>query len=184
MSQWVNIWPRLELSASKFSFYMKQVQQGLTLIELLVGMAVVVITLTVGVPSFQDFLKDSRLTTQVNEMVSSFNYARMEAVQRSRVVRVSAANNNWANGWTVWVDLDADGQLDTNENLLTMQALDTGMTLTPQGGATELLYSGEGMITGGVGETFQLCDDRTGEEGRAILVQASGAVRLSNIECS
>lgn len=163
---------------------MKQTQQGVTLIELLVGMAVVVITLTVGIPNFQAFLKDSRLTTQVNEMVSSFNYARMEAVQRSRVVRVTASNNRWENGWSVWVDLDADGQLDDSENLLTMQGLDTGMTLTPQGGSTELLYSGEGMMTGGVGETFQLCDDRTGEEGRSIFVQASGAVRLTNIECS
>ena len=56
-------------------------QEGLTLIELMVTMAVMVILAAVAVPNFQEHLRDNRGITQINELVSAMNLARSEATK-------------------------------------------------------------------------------------------------------
>ena len=58
--------------------------QGFTLMELMVTLAVAAIVLTVGVPSFSGVIKDSRMTTQANQIVTSVKMARSAAVRYQR----------------------------------------------------------------------------------------------------
>ena len=51
-------------------------QNGFTLVELMIGLAIAAIVLSIGVPSFGDLMRNNRMTTQVNELVGALNLAR------------------------------------------------------------------------------------------------------------
>jgi type IV fimbrial biogenesis protein FimT len=66
---------------------------GFTLIELMVGVAVLAIALGVGVPSMSEFIKNSRLAAHTNDLLTSLHLARTEAIKRNaRVTLCKSAN--------------------------------------------------------------------------------------------
>ncbi len=104
-------------------------QAGFTLIELMVGVAIMAVLLMVGVPSFQSAVASSRLTTHTNDMVSTLAQARTEAIRRgTRVTVCKSANatqcataNAWTQGWIVFIDTTratSDSTVDTGEAIL------------------------------------------------------------------
>jgi type IV fimbrial biogenesis protein FimT len=60
----------------------KNNQSGFTLIELIMTLVVGGIVMTMAVPSFSTFIKNNQLTTQANDMVSTINLSRTEAIKR------------------------------------------------------------------------------------------------------
>ena len=100
---------------------------GFTLLELMVILAIVSITVSLGVPGFRGVILDSRMVSDANQFVSAINLARSSAVrfQRDAVICTSddysaatptcSGDTNWAAGWIVWVDKDRDATVDTDE---------------------------------------------------------------------
>jgi prepilin-type N-terminal cleavage/methylation domain-containing protein len=92
-----------------------KISVGFTLIELVVTLAVVAILTTVGLPALGDYLRNSRLTTQTNDLVAAFNFARGEAITRNQNVYITMLNisantaNEWGPGWEIWIDGRRDG---------------------------------------------------------------------------
>lgn len=92
-----------------------KISVGFTLIELVVTLAVVAILTTVGLPALGDYLSNSRLTTQTNDLVAAFNFARGEAITRNQNVYVTMLRtpvntaNEWGPGWEIWIDGRRDG---------------------------------------------------------------------------
>ena len=92
-----------------------KISVGFTLIELVVTLAVVAILTTVGLPALGDYLSNSRLTTQTNDLVAAFNFARGEAITRNQNVYVTMLKtpvntaNEWGPGWEIWIDGRRDG---------------------------------------------------------------------------
>lgn len=97
-------------------------EKGFTLIELMVTIAVAAILMMVGVPSFVAFHRNSQLTSAANSFIAALNAARGEAMKRGRqAVVVPRADNDWATGWTVFVDTDNNRKLDDSDILITRQ---------------------------------------------------------------
>jgi type IV fimbrial biogenesis protein FimT len=108
-------------------------QRGLTLVELLTIVAISVILLTMGVPGYAYFLNQNRLAGVTNELVTSLNLARSEAIKRGvRVTLCKSANamdeypvcapeTSWLEGWLVFVDRGMVGQLDGTDKILWVQ---------------------------------------------------------------
>lgn len=61
---------------------------GFTIIELMVAVAVIVILLLLGLPSFQGTRQRSALRGASEHLVSFWNQARMEAAKRNKMVKV------------------------------------------------------------------------------------------------
>ncbi len=112
-------------------------QAGFTLIELMVGVAIMAVLLMVGVPSFQSAVASNRLTSSTNDVVSALAMARTEAIRRGTRVTVCKSANaaqcttagNWAQGWIVFIDTtrtSADAQVDGGEAILSRHAATSG----------------------------------------------------------
>ena len=167
---------------------------GFTLLELMVTLAVVAITLSLGIPSFRSVVLDSRMVSDANQFVSAISLARSSAVrfQRDAIICTStdysaatpscSGGTDWTAGWIVWVDKDRDGIVDSAE-VIAVQAPLNDQTLFTATAAGRFAYDSRGFGLG-AGDTLTLCDNRTGETGRAVNVNAVGRTNVSEFECS
>ncbi len=169
-------------------------EKGFTLLELMVTLAIASILLSVGVPGFRSVIMDSRLVRDSNHFVASINLARSSAVrfQRSATVCTSAnfnavlpscsGSSDWSQGWIVWVDKDRDGAIDANEILSVQEPMDSVTTFSATNAAL-FSYDARGFGSSPADELL-MCDDRSGETGRRIRVNAVGRTHVKQQGCS
>jgi type IV fimbrial biogenesis protein FimT len=95
---------------------MKYHSSGFTLLEFLVTIAVLAVIVSIGVPNFRDFVRNSRMSAAANDIITDFNLARSEAVKRRVPVTLCKSQDGAAcdaddtdpfGRWIVFVD-DAD----------------------------------------------------------------------------
>ncbi|MFO7903299.1 MAG: GspH/FimT family pseudopilin [Pirellulaceae bacterium] len=75
---------------------------GVTLIELLVAILIIAILATIGIPNFQQTIRNNRVTSQSNELVALISYSKSEAIRRSEDVTVQFSDEG--NVWTALVE--------------------------------------------------------------------------------
>lgn len=85
--------------------------QGLTLLELLIVMAIVVIFATIGVPSFNSFMARERLAVATNELYNAYRFARNEAIKTSSSMTLNATTVDDDGYWRGWQVTDKDGNV-------------------------------------------------------------------------
>lgn len=100
---------------------------GFTLVELMVTVAIVGIVTAAGIPSFQSVMRQNQASGLTNELVSSLNLARSEAIKRGMTVTMCKSADpdaddpscstdvDWDAGWLIFVDKDGDGTVDGGE---------------------------------------------------------------------
>ncbi len=155
---------------------------GLTLIELVVTIAVLAITLGLGVPSFNSLIINNRLTTQANALVASVNLARSEAVKRGVQVRIAEESGNWKRGWRVTV---AGAK---NRVLLRVQfpfeGKSTLSALRDSNRVKQMNFSPRGFLIGNA-VTFELCNSgASANRQKKLIISSSGRVKVSDGACS
>ena len=126
-------------------------QLGVTMVEVMMGIAVTGVLTTAALPSFDNMLRKRHLAPTTNELLTSLNLARSEAMTRGGRVAVVARDANWAAGWQVFVDANDNGELDASEQVIRdFSPAAPGMTITPQFGitypGTVLSYEGTGRL--------------------------------------
>lgn len=177
--------------------------QGFTLIELMVTMAVAAILLTQAVPSFRAMIANNRITSQVNELVTSINYGRSEAAKLNQSVVLCRSTNPtsaspscdtsagnakfWSNGWLVFADINTNATYESaTDTLIRVGGPSTSMiqvrTNTTANKNLQINANGSTNESGGTA-TFVICDDRDGDGnfdaayGKEIRVQPSGHIQ-------
>jgi len=161
---------------------------GFTLVELMVTVVIVAILLTVAVPSFQEMVKNNRISIATNEFVDIVQFARTEAVKRSTSVTVEATNpantgNEWGQGITVGVDTNSDGNISGAEVLRIVEPFAASLALDGDNGFTQFAFRPNGFTDLGSDQTLTLCDDRSGETGRQFQILVSGLIRSTTLIC-
>lgn len=150
--------------------------RGLTLIELLVVLTIGAILLAVGLPNFQDFIRDQRVRAIASDMVGDFALARAEAVRYStRVVIARAgfagcpiAGTVWRDGWCIFVDNNNNTTMDAGEQIKVQQAAGGGVRICSA--ATDftntIIFGPRGQVIRasaiGANDGMTITDDTTG----------------------
>lgn len=118
---------------------------GFTLVELMVVVAVLAALLSVGGPSFMEWIQNSRIRTATESLQNGLQVARAEAVRRN--TNVEFVLQGAGGGWLV--------QLQQGAVFVQQSAAEGGanviVTATP-GGSTTLTYNGMGRVNTGNGD--------------------------------
>jgi len=151
---------------------MPRFARGLTLIELMITIIIASILLSIGIPSFNHLIQRNRLTTYANEMVTTVNLARSEAIKRGTPIIISSTGGtNWSQGW----DLNI---VSTDELLRTAPALDGDSTFT--GSVTSVTFNSRGFTTLGALASWNLCNADV-ETGRRITIAITGRISVTEL---
>lgn len=164
-------------------------QRGFTLVELMITLVVLAIVIGLAAPSMLDLIRSNRIETASNELVSAFNYARVEAVKRGQRVSACPSTNGtscsgtaWQNGWIVFVD-GAATDMAANPTVVTVLsrrgALATGVTAV---GGGFVRYSGLGFapVRSNVEVSSTGC---TGNRKRVIAFTPAGRIGVTRASC-
>ncbi|PIE70604.1 MAG: hypothetical protein CSA22_07020 [Deltaproteobacteria bacterium] len=106
-------------------------QQGMTMIELMVTVAIVAVMVTAAAPSFNDWISSNRLKSSAREIRSMLEMARLSAVRERENVVVSFTTGLAENGtYVVFVDDGAnDNVQDASETVLGSGSMPKRVTL-------------------------------------------------------
>lgn len=157
-------------------------------------LAVGSLVLSLGVPSFQGVVMDSRMVSGTNQFISAVSLARSSAVRYQRNATVCTSNDysaatptcsgstNWSNGWVVWVDKDRDAAIDADEVVAAHGPVD-GSTTMATAGTNRFTYDSRGFGISAA-DVLTVCDNRDAETGRRVTVNAVGRTSVFDFACS
>ncbi|MCQ3830767.1 GspH/FimT family pseudopilin [Microbulbifer elongatus] len=113
-----------------------QRQPGFTLIELIVGIAILAIAISLAAPSMSELVRRYRSESKAQELFDLLIFMRVKAYseqQRYTLCPIGAdsnCGNDWALGAMLFADSDADGEKDADEMVeRTFSGAEAGGTL-------------------------------------------------------
>lgn len=158
-------------------------QRGFSLVELLVTIAILTIIVSLGVPLYSQFTRDSAISGATSELVALVGEARSRAVAEREGIVVSrllddADDGDWSGGWDS--SRVADGER--------LQLVDRGgargnmIAVIEVNDVNSVTFDREGRATPAL--EFQVCRiNDPGQRGRTIEVSAIGRVSITGFDC-
>ncbi|MFN7096480.1 MAG: GspH/FimT family pseudopilin [Gammaproteobacteria bacterium] len=169
------------------------VRTGYTLIEMLMTLVLIGILAAIAYPSYRAVMQNIRVDAITNDFMSSLSYARSEALKRDESISICAAadssltscgnSTNWANGWIIFVDSDADGVIATSsDRLKTHNALDSGSLISSTLAA--ITYNRSGFLSAGIGSFTITVPGCSGNGAKLITLSATGRASITSTACT
>ena len=159
---------------------------GFTMFELLITLGIVGILSVIALPNMSSFMKNNRLTTQINSLLSYLQYARSEAILRHKQIIICASSDEvscsggWSDGWIVFNDDDQSGDLSGTETILKVHEKLQGETVLSSSGPSTIIFDRRGFTPDSAG-TFSLCDDRGVDDAKSISISNTGRIRNGGV---
>ncbi|GAB3549347.1 type IVa pilus pseudopilin TppE [Noviherbaspirillum agri] len=169
------------MNASRCSLIARRIaaraQDGFTLIELMVTVAVLSILLAVATPSFENALLGTKLGSYANNLVSSAIVARSEAIKRNATVTLCASadgancatSGGWQQGWIVMAGTTVIQHQQAVPGGFKITGVDAGSTPT-----LSLTFQPTGV--GATQASFTICraTPTAGSQERVVSISATG----------
>src|SRR5215831_9254005 len=114
---------------------------GFTVIELMIAVSIIAILMVVAAPSLRDVIRNARMTSLANDIMTDLSLARGEAVKRGVRISMCASNTGtactnteWRFGWIIFAEADtagSQGTVDPNDVILKVSPKINGADETP-----------------------------------------------------
>lgn len=163
-----------------------RLRHGFTLIELMIGLALIGILLSWGVPSFVNLYQRTLLASQTGRLASDLFHARSEAIKRNLPVVIcrsedasscasdGSSRSDWSVGWITFANKDDDKVRDPDEDVIRIGAPVPRKLSLHFNHWWRLTFRPSGRAGNG---TFTLCDAEKNQQ--KIVVFLSGRTRIS-----
>ncbi len=163
---------------------------GRSLIELMVLLAILSILLTAALPNLHGMRENTRRSQSVNQMIALLHHARSSSVYARAVVTVCQGNTNcsgsqnWNGNILVFLDHNANGQMDANDILLYQSEIADEYRWRWNRSQGHIQFEADGS-TRALNGTLTLCKSSTPQ--RQVVVSLSGRTRTqkasANADC-
>lgn len=172
---------------------MKRTENGMTLLELMIVLSIAGVMAAIAIPSFVTLIKNNRLTTYTNDLVTGFMMARSEAIKRNvpagapvTICRSSNANaatptcagagtGGWEIGWFISTTTPAAAVLMRHGPYV-------GANFTMIGNnnvANSVSYNSDGLLSNAAFGSITVSDGRAAPTGvRTICIAVTGRPRV------
>ena len=184
--------------------------EGFTLIELMITIALVSILLVLSAPYFRETITSNKIAAEASDLMASFNLARSTAARLNQPVTLCKSadgddcttDDNWEQGWITFNDLNNNGAVDSGGLELVIQEyspLPTGFTLRSTAQFSDIVtFLPQGNARGGSGtldetSSFRVCATDASEEedddnARQVFINVTGRIRSqkgldSGVDC-
>lgn len=154
--------------------------RGVTLVELMVGLAVLVVVMSVAAPAMSEFSANNQVVAAKSGFAAAVGLARTEAARRGRPVIVQALGSGddaYASGWEVVVDDNADGSAADSEPRVRRYAAPAPAVRIS--GSASLVFRASGALQGTAAEDYSVCRRSGSTQGYTITVNPSGAADVA-----
>ena len=148
---------RASTPTPKTAFRGRQRQLGVTVVELMIGLAVAAILLAVASSSFVAIFNANRLAGSANELLATLQSARIEALRRNQRTVVCRSDDgatcntsagDWG-GWISFIDADRDGTFSAGDTLLRSNLVNAPLKITASpavsGASNRIIFRADGM---------------------------------------
>lgn len=169
---------------------------GFTIIDLMLTVMIVGVLLAVAVPAMSSFIKDSRQTARVNELVSLINYSRSQAVGLNSPITLCGTSNgsscnstSWETGGLIIKGIATFGSTPATTDVLkiiepqvsgsTLRRVSNAGTAPPSFNSSIIRFESSGRMNGDDASAFTLCDDRGATSAKGVIINASGQARTA-----
>lgn len=158
-------------------------QQGFSLIELLMGLAIAAIVLHLVSPTFATLIESNHREQAAKALFSGIRSARSEAIVRNQAVVIHAIDEDWAQGWRIILDISGKGDKDRDNPLLAERRSGTRVPIVGNGPVDRFVrFSGQGepMFAKGrwQGGTLHVCSAHEPVSQYQVVLAPSGRVSL------
>lgn len=166
--------------------------RGFTVLELMVAVSVMSILLSIGVPAFNDVVRNNQISAASSNMVAALTLARSEAMKRGTRVSLcaaagptacSASNEDWNNGWIVFADdFGAAGVMDEADSPLQFwTAPPDGVAVTTNAASVSFTRRARAEFARAFTVTKRGC---SGNQRRLVDVNIAGRISLARQACT
>ena len=171
--------------------------RGFTLIELMVVVALIAITLSFAVPSFQGFLDRARTDAAAAELAGLLSLARSEAIRRNAPVticRATAANSttcaqdsqsDWSGRWILFQDTDNDQVRAPAEELIRVhEPVNASLAVSLAAPVRSIQLTSRGYLFADGALAFQVSASSSDRRNLNVCVSRAGRIDQRTAACA
>jgi len=160
-------------------------QKAFTLIELIIGIAIVGILTTIAMPSLSRFSVGLKVDGEISELHRLILLTRNAAINTGNNVVICPLDegtcvSQWDKEISVFEDVNNDGIFNDEDIILKVKAEISSNDKLQFSGNNSLVYTPRGNLLGGNGDsTFSYCPSGYNDEAKAIILSALGRPYIS-----
>ncbi|SMQ29441.1 type IV fimbrial biogenesis protein FimT [Pseudomonas helmanticensis] len=162
-------------------------QQGFSLIELLMGLAIGAIVLLLVSPAFATLKASSHREVAAQSLLDGIRNARSMAITHNQSVVIHGINGDWSQGWRIILDISGKGPQDASNPLLREHASDAQVPVVGNWAVSRYVrFSSLGQplmperaFQAG---TLHICSAHEPVSQLQVVLAATGRVRLSSVK--
>lgn len=159
-------------------------EEGFTLLELVITLAVAAILIVTGVPALQEFSARQRMSAAINALHGHLALARNEAIRHNTQVVACpgdtssgcAGSADWSEGWIVFGDINGDRQLQPAERVHRTELGLEQILIHSSAGRQSVRFHPNGSAPGS-NMSISFCDRRGTAAARKLVISNIGRIR-------
>ncbi|WP_185964305.1 GspH/FimT family pseudopilin [Aliikangiella marina] len=165
----------------------RQLQQGITLIDLVLTISILSLLLGTALPAFDELLDKNKVNAQLMQLRSTLQLARKIAITEREKVTVCPTSDNlncssdWSQGYMAFIDHNEDRHFNNTDQLAySHQIRDEHLQVKWRAfGVRSSFQWHETGITNHQNGTFYLCFKEKPKLSRALIITKAGRIRIS-----